>query len=87
MGHMAIDVEKPGPGRRIELYVKPGCPYCAEAQTFYRRAGLTFEAYNAQDDPATKRRMLELAGGNPTTPAIVIDGVYVQSGWGKPPRG
>jgi len=31
--------------------------------------------------------MLELAGGDPTVPAIVIDGKYVQSGWGKPPQG
>lgn len=82
-----MDVESLGPGHTIELYVKPGCPYCAQAEAFYRRAGLRFESYNAQDDAATKRRMLELASGNPTTPAIVVDGAYVQSGWGKPPRG
>ena len=84
---MAIDVEKLEPGHRIELYIKPGCPYCADAQAFYRRKGLPFETYNAQDDPAMQRKMLDLARGNPTTPAIVIDGNYVQSGWGKPPRG
>jgi len=84
---MRIDVENLGPDNRIELYVKPGCPYCADAEAFYRRKGLTYQTYNAQDDTATKRRMLELSSGNPTTPAIVVDGVYVQSGWGKPPRG
>ena len=82
-----MDVKTLGPGHTIELYVKPGCPYCAEAEAFYRRKGLQYKAYNAQDNASTKRRMLELAGGNPTTPAIVIDGVYVQSGWGQPPRG
>jgi hypothetical protein len=31
--------------------------------------------------------MLAMAAGDPTVPAIVVDGTYVQSGWGKPPRG
>ena len=84
---MAIDVEALGPGHKIELYVKPGCPYCAQAEAFYRAKGWAFESYDAQADATTKRRMLALANGDPTTPAIVIDGTYVQSGWGKPPRG
>jgi hypothetical protein len=31
--------------------------------------------------------MLELTSGDITVPAIVVDGEYVQSGWGDPPRG
>lgn len=84
---MAIDVERLGPEHRIELYVQPGCPYCSEAEAFYRRKGLRFTSYNAQDDPQKKRHMLDMAAGDPTVPAIVVDGTYVQSGWGKPPRG
>jgi len=84
---MAIDVESIGPGHRIEIYVKPGCPYCAQALAFYSGKGWPLESYNAQDDATVKRRMLQLANGNPTTPAIVIDGTYAQSGWGNPPRG
>ena len=84
---MAIDVERLGPEAKLELYVKPGCPYCAQAEAFYNSRGLKFASYNAQDDPAMKRRMLALASGDPTVPAIVVNGAYVQSGWGKPPRG
>jgi len=84
---MAIDVENIGPGHKIELYVKADCPYCAQAQAFYRSKSWAFESYDAQRDPTIKRRMLHISSGNPTTPAIVIDGNYVQSGWGKPPRG
>jgi thioredoxin reductase (NADPH) len=84
---MAIDVEKLGPGHRIELYIKTDCPYCAQAQAFYRAKGWPFTTYDAQRDSAKKRTMLELAGGDPTVPAIVIDGKYMQSGWGNPPRG
>jgi glutaredoxin 3 len=84
---MTIDVERLGPQHRIEMYVKPGCPYCAEAEAFYRRKGLSFVTYNAQHDAAHRRRMLDLTSGDPTVPAIVVDGTYIQSGWGKPPRG
>lgn len=84
---MSIDVEKLGAQHRIELYVTADCPYSAQAQAFYRSKGVPFTAYDAQHDVAKKRRMLELSGGNPTVPAIVVDGNYVQSGWGKPPRG
>ena len=82
-----MDVEALRPGQKIELYVKDDCPYCARAEAFYRGKGLPYTRINAQDDPKMKRRMLELAGGDPTVPAIVVDGVYVQSGWGKPPQG
>ncbi|HEY1727713.1 MAG TPA: glutaredoxin domain-containing protein [Candidatus Baltobacteraceae bacterium] len=82
-----IDVEALGPGHRIELYIKSDCPYCAQAQAFYRSKGWAFESYDAQRDAAVRRRMLQLSSGDPTTPAIVVDGTYVQSGWGKPPRG
>ena len=84
---MAIDVEKLGPEHRIEMYIKTDCPYCAEAQAFYRSKGVPFTAIEAQHDAVQKRRMLDLAGGDPTVPAIVVDGKYVQSGWGKPPQG
>ena len=86
-GMAKIDVERLGPEDRIELYIKTDCPYCAEAQKFYRGRGIKFTVYEAQDDAAAKRRMLDLAAGNPTVPAIVVNGEYVQSGWGHPPYG
>jgi hypothetical protein len=30
---------------------------------------------------------LAYTNGDPTVPAIIVDGTYVQSGWGSPPRG
>jgi len=30
---------------------------------------------------------LAYSAGDPTVPVIVVDGAYVQSGWGSPPRG
>lgn len=44
-------------------------------------------AYDAENDERLRAQMFALTGGDPTVPAIVIDGTYVQSGWGSPPRG
>ncbi len=75
------------PGRKLELYIKHTCPYCKEARAFYDARGVTYTVHDAKNDPAARRRMLDLSGGDPTVPAIVVDGTYVQSGWGRPPRG
>lgn len=82
-----MEVERLGPGHRLELYVSPTCPYCLEARRHYDAAGYPYQVYDAQNDPAHRAAMFAYTGGDPTVPAIVVDGVYVQSGWGSPPRG
>jgi glutaredoxin 3 len=82
-----IDVERVPPGSKVELYISPTCPYCAQAMEYYDRAGVAYVAHDAQNDRALRQRMFSYTGNDPTVPAIVIDGSYVQSGWGKPPRG
>jgi glutaredoxin len=74
-------------GQKLELYVKHSCPYCKEARQYYDARGIAYAVYDAQNDRKVRMRMLELSGNDPTVPAIVVDGVYVQSGWGSPPRG
>jgi glutaredoxin 3 len=83
----AFDVKNVPPGTRLELYVSPSCPYCAQALDYYERAGTPVEVHDAQNDPDARRLMLRYTGGDPTVPAIIINGAYVQSGWGTPPRG
>ncbi len=82
-----MDPKEIRPGQKLELYVKDDCPYCAEARAYYDGRGIAYTLYDAQRDRDARRRMLALSNGNPTVPAIVIDGSYVQSGWGQPPRG
>lgn len=84
---LKIDVERIPAGSKLELFISPDCPYCRQALAYYDAAGMAYAAYDAQNDPALRKRMLEFSGGDPTVPAIVVDGRYVQSGWGKPPRG
>jgi len=75
------------PGERVELYISPTCPYCRQAMQHYDDAGIRYVAHDAQNDREARTAMFAYTGGDPTVPAIVIDGTYVQSGWGSPPRG
>ena len=54
---------------------------------YYDGAGTAYVTHDAQNDLAVRKRMFEYTNGDPTVPAIVADGAYVQSGWGSPPRG
>lgn len=53
----------------------------------YDRRGIAYAVHDAQNDAAARERMFSYTGGDPTVPAIVVDGRYRQSGWGTPPRG
>ena len=80
--HMEI-----APGAKLELYTSPTCPYSRQAQSYYDLRGFTYVVHDAQNDGAARKAMFAYTNGDPTVPAIVIDGKYVQSGWGDPPRG
>ena len=82
-----MDPKDVKPGHQLELYIKHDCPYCAEARRYYDGKGIEYRFYDAQNDREARKRMFALANGDPTVPAIVVDGTYVQSGWGSPPRG
>lgn len=69
------------------MYTKPGCPYCRKAVDYYNENKIEFTEYDAQNDLQRRKEMFEFADNDPTVPCIVEDGVYIQSGWGKPPRG
>jgi len=84
---MPYDVERLPAGRKLELYISPDCPYCKQALAHYDEMKYPYVLHDAQNDLAERRRMFAYTGNDPTVPAIVIDGAYVQSGWGKPPRG
>jgi len=81
------DLERLEPGHRVEMYVSPDCPYCQQAREHFDARGYPYELHDAQNDPAQRIAMFVYTGGDPTVPAIVVDGAYVQSGWGSPPRG
>ena len=71
----------------LVIYTKPGCPYCQQARDHYDNKGIAYTDYDAQNDKARQREMLEFSGGDPTVPCIIENGLYKASGWGDPPRG
>ena len=71
----------------IVMYIKPGCPYCRKARDFYQEKKIDFIEYDAQNNAARKKEMLNFSGGDLVVPCIVENGEYVQSGWGNPLRG
>ena len=83
----SYDVEHPPKGAKIDLYIKDDCPYCARAMAYYDHEGIAYHTHDAQRDKVQRAEMFAYANNDPTVPAIVINGEYVQSGWGKPPRG
>lgn len=82
-----FDVKNVPPGVKLELYISPSCPYCVQAMEHYDRAGTAYVVHDAQNDRQARERMFGYTAGDPTVPAIIINGVYAQSGWGTPPRG
>lgn len=71
----------------LVIYSKPGCPYCQKARDYYNENGIEFIEYDAQNDPQRRAEMFAYSDGDPTVPCIVENGDYIQSGWGRPPRG
>ncbi|MEP6923794.1 MAG: Uxx-star family glutaredoxin-like (seleno)protein [Pyrinomonadaceae bacterium] len=71
----------------LVIYSKPGCPYCEKARDYYNENGIEFTEYDAQNDRMRRTEMFAYSDGDPTVPCIVENGVYIQSGWGNPPRG
>lgn len=71
----------------LVIYSKAGCPYCRKARDFYNENLIEFIEYDAQEDLERRAEMFAFSGGDPTVPCIVENGVYIQSGWGNPPRG
>jgi len=82
-----MDIANIEPGHKIEMYISPDCPYCSEAIAHFDTRGIAYKTYDAQNDRDMRKRMFSYTNDDPTVPAILIDGSYVQSGWGSPPRG
>jgi glutaredoxin 3 len=82
-----VDLEQLEPGHQVEMYVSPTCPYCVQARAHFDARGYPYTVHDAQNDLAVRERMFAYTRRDPTVPAIVIDGAYVQSGWGSPSRG
>lgn len=56
----------------VEVYWRPGCPYCRALMGPLRRSGLRLQEVNIWEDPAAAARVRSVAGGNETVPTVFI---------------
>ncbi len=48
------------------LYIKPGCPWCREAMSFFSQHGVAVEVRDVTASSQNMRRMTEISGQNKT---------------------
>ena len=56
----------------IEVYWRPGCPFCMALAPRLRRSGLPRREINIWEDPEGAARVREVAGGNETVPTVIV---------------
>lgn len=57
----------------LELYVKPGCPYCTKVLRFMSERGITIPLHDITDGSGSRDDLLR-TGGKAQVPCLVIDG-------------
>ena len=62
--------------KHIEIFTRPGCPYCTQAKQLLKQRGHTFEEHDVDLNPDKLREMLERSPQR-TVPQIFIDGVAI----------
>lgn len=56
----------------VEVYWRPGCPFCLMLLRPLRRSGLQFREINIWEDPGAAARVRAVADGNETVPTVFI---------------
>lgn len=69
--------EESHPMKRVEIYTKAFCGYCARAKELLRSKGAQFEEYDITMGGPKRAEMLERANGGTTVPQIFIDGQHI----------
>ena len=59
--------------QQVEIFTKPGCPYCAAAKEDLNQKGIPYTEHDVTVDPAIKEQAIKLAG-RASVPVIVRDG-------------
>ena len=56
----------------IQLYWRPGCPFCMALRRRLRRSGIPVDEVNIWEDPRAAARVRDVAGGNETVPTVFV---------------
>lgn len=56
----------------VEVYWRPGCPYCLALRARLHRSGLPLREVNIWEDPDAAARVRGVADGNETVPTVFV---------------
>ena len=62
---------------QVELYVTSWCPYCKQAENFFRTQGIPFTAYDIEKDSSAAQRKEQLDGSK-GVPLAIINGQIIR---------
>jgi glutaredoxin 3 len=57
----------------VRLFVKPGCPWCDEAEEWLNQHGVRYERLDVRRNAEARQEMLDLTGQT-LAPSIDVDG-------------
>ncbi len=60
------------PDKRVTVYWRPGCMFCAGLFHSMASAGITHERLNIWEDPEAAAFVRSVAGGNETVPTVTV---------------
>jgi len=63
------------------MYVKPNCPYCAEAREDMRAEGLEFEERDATTREDWRAELMQASRNTGKVPTVVMGDEVVTIGW------
>lgn len=65
----------------VQIYTKPGCPYCAAAKKHYENEGVEYDEFDVKSDNEIAQKAIKIAHGQRIVPVIVDNG-KVKLGFG-----
>lgn len=58
----------------VDVYWRPGCPFCASLRRGLRRRGITARWHDIWEDPEAAAVVRSATGGDETVPTVVVQG-------------
>ena len=69
-----------GGSPEVVLYMTSTCPWCKRAETYLEQHGLSHVDKNVDEDESARAEYLQLTGGRPGVPVLVVGDRWMQ-GW------
>ncbi len=63
--------------KKVEIYTKAFCGYCARAKALLDSKGVAFEEYDITMGGPKRQEMLDRSHGGVTVPQIFVDGRHI----------